>query len=323
MKKSKLVLLATLLALAAFPALAQVNDTYVIPAVANSQGGFGTRWMTRLSIFNPQLEYPLVVSVSYVPSGGLQGSEVLITIPENSLYYSDNALDDLFDRSGGGSFLVATFPEDNPGVPDDVIARAFLVTSDTYNNDPDGTYGQTIAGIWTGLYDYEYDDYGISAVAHGIRNIASEGWRTNVGAVNLGRCNANLLVSVYDADGRTLANQIPLTLPPLGHIQQTLPVQVDNGSVEFIVDDPCATTNDYAIVFPYTSTIDQFSGDPAYQSPTLLAGAGGLYAKKLAINLQSPGRKVDLSKARDVRNSAQRLGQAALVHTTKGWKSAK
>lgn len=323
MKTSKAILLATLVALAAFPALAQVNDTYIIPAAANSQGGFGTRWLTRLSIFNPQLDYPLVVSVVYLPTGGATGSEVLVTIPENSLYYSDNALSDLFHVSGGGALLVATFPEDNPGVPDDVIARAFLVTSDTYNNDPGGTYGQTIPGIWTGLYDYEYDDYGISAVAHGIRNIASEGWRTNIGAVNLGRCNASLLVSVYDADGRTLANKIPMTLPPLGHIQQTLPVQVENGSVEVIVDDPCATTNDYAIVFPYVSTIDQFSGDPAYQTPTLLAGAGGLYAKKSSVNALAPGRKIDLAKARDARRDAHRLGQASLIHTAKGWQSAK
>ncbi|HYR27088.1 MAG TPA: hypothetical protein VEU30_01395, partial [Thermoanaerobaculia bacterium] len=110
-------LLLALLLLVAIPAAAQVNDTYVIPAAANSAGNFGTRWMTQFSVFNPQLDWPLVVSVTYIPTGGGRGIEELIEIPANSLAYSDNLLDDLFDVSGGGSLLVATFPEDNPNVP--------------------------------------------------------------------------------------------------------------------------------------------------------------------------------------------------------------
>ena len=42
----------------------------------------------------------------------------------------------------------------------------------------------------------------------------------------------------------------------LAHVQDSLPVQVDRGSVEFFVDD--ATKQ--AVVFPYISVIDQLSG---------------------------------------------------------------
>lgn len=322
MRTSKLLLAALLLA--SLPAAAQVNDTYVIPAAANVPGNFGTRWMTQFSVFNPQLDWPLVVSIVYIPTGGGKGIEELIELPPNSIAYSDNLLQDLFGVTGGGSLLVATFAEDNPRVPNDVLSRAFLVTSNTYNNSRNGTFGQTIPGVWTGLLDYDSD--GISSVAHGIRNISRLGWRTNIGAVNLGRCSVTLRVSVYDADGRRILNQSPFTVPPLGHIQDRLPVEVDSGSVEFFLDDPCANSNDnYAVVFPYTSTIDQLSGDPTYQYPTLLASPGSVFAKSPAaqamfrIDPLNVGKRIDSPYARGVRAQTERRGFARLMRTEKGW----
>lgn len=312
-------LLLALLLLAALPVAAQVNDTYVIPAAANVSGDFGTRWMTQFSVFNPQLDWPLVVSVVFIPTGGGQGIEELIELPANSLATSDNLLLDLFGIEGRGSLLVATFPEDNPKVPNDVISRAFLVTSNTYNNSKSGTFGQTIPGIWTGLLDYDTD--GISAIAHGIRHIARFGWRTNVGAVNLGRCSVTLRVSVYDADGHRILNQAPFTIPPLAHMQDRLPIEVDSGTVEFFLDDPCSTSNDnYAVVFPYTSTIDALSGDPTYQSPTLLASPGSIFSKSgFTLDPANVGKKIGSAYARNVRALAEHRGTAKLVRTEKGW----
>jgi len=320
-KTSRLLILAMLLSLAALPALAQVNDTYVIPVSANQAGAFGTHWLTRFSIFNPHLDYPLTVSISFLPTGGSVGTEELVELPPNSLAYSDDLLGDLYDRTGSGALLVATFAEDNPTVADDVLSRSFLVTSDTYNNNPGGTYGQTIAGVWTGLLDYDYD--GISSVAHGIRN--SGAFRTNIGAVNLGRCSVNVLVNVYDADGNTILHQAPLTVPPLGHIQDRLPVAVERGSVEFFVSDPCSADDEkYAVVFPYTSTIDQHSGDPTYQQPALLASAGTLYGKQgQKIDPLALGKKIDSAYARNVRAGLERRGTARLTKTAEGWQITK
>jgi len=298
---------ALLFSIAALPLAAQVNDTYVVPAAANVPGGFGTRWQTRLSIFNPQTDYPLRVSVTFMPTGGGQGDEVLVDIPRNSVALWDNVLGTVFHRNETGALLVATFPEDNPGVPNDTLSRAFLVHSETFNNVQGGTYGQTIPGIWTGLMDYNFD--GVSAIAHGIRNIASQGWRTNVGAVNLGRNQVQLTLTVFDYDGKIVEDNIPFTIPPLGHMQDRLPVEVDRGSIEFKLVDPTQK----AVVFPYVSTIDQLSGDPTYQSPTLLASAKFLFGKSgLAKEaLLSPGRKIDVTFAREVRESAKHLGLVA------------
>jgi hypothetical protein len=317
----KLVLAATLLTLAALPLAAQVNDTYVIPVSGNVAGAFGTRWMTQFSIMNPHLDYPLTVSVTFIPTNGATGVEELVDLPKNASAFSDNILDDLFGiKSGSGALLVAAFPEDNPGVPNTALDLGFLVTSNTYNNASSGTYGQTVPGTWAGLMNYATD--GISAVAHGVRNIDRLGWRTNVGAVNLGRCSVDLELGIYDADGRTISRSVWAKIPPLAHFQQALPIQIDRASVEFFVKDPCANdSNRYAVVFPYVSTIDALSGDPTYQVPTLLASANVLFAKKLlAVESTSLGKKIDSTYARGVRATAQRLGKAMLQREESGYR---
>lgn len=319
MKTSRFFLVAALLCLASLPALAQVNDTYVIPASANAGGASSSHWRTRISLFNPQLEYPLVVRIVFLPTGGAthESDMIEVELPENSVTWSDNLLADAFGiTSGTGSLLIAAFAEDNPGVPDDVLSRGFLVSSDTYNTSSTGTFGQTIPGEWVGLLDYESDQ--ISSVAHGITHRGT--WRTNVGAVNLGRCNATLLVSVYDADGNQLLNQASMQLPPFGHLQMPLPVFVEKGSVEFFVDDPCAEDDDrYAVVFPYTSMIDSRTNDPSYQTPKLLASPGVLYAKGQKVDPHALGKKLTSAEARRVTAAANDRGRARLTRTSAGW----
>jgi hypothetical protein len=300
------------------PALAQVTDTYVIAAAANVRGNNNTRWMTQFSLFNPHLDYPLTISVTFLPTGGAIGEEKLIDLPANATFISDNILEDVFNTERSGSLLVATFPEDNPGVPDQTISRAFLVNSNTYNNAASGTYGQTIPGVWTGLMDYDTDE--ISGIAHGIDNSTRLKFRTNVGAVNLGRCGVTLRVSVYDTDGNTVLNRAPMYLPPLGHIQDRLPVGVEGGSVEFFVEDPCVLDDNlFAVVFPYTSTIDDLSGDPRYQTPTLLASPNVIYGKKGVVDSTKFGKKIDSAYARKVRANVNRLGKVNLVRSERGW----
>src|SRR5689334_6904120 len=77
----KKLVLAALLCIAAIPLAAQVNDTYIIPVSVNAPGAFGTRWMTQLSVMNPQLDHDLVVSFTYIPTNGLKGFEITVPVP--------------------------------------------------------------------------------------------------------------------------------------------------------------------------------------------------------------------------------------------------
>lgn len=331
MRTSKL-LLALILCCASVSAFAQITDTYVVTAAANAPGQNNTRWLTQLSIFNPHLDYPLTVSVTLLRTGGAPGVEKLIEIPANATFITDNVMADVFNTAGTGSMLLATFTEDNPQLPDDeIISRAFLTVSNTYNN-ADGTYGQTIPGVWTGLLDYDYDN--ISSIAHGIDNSQQLGFRTNVGAVNLGRCAITIFVSAYDANGDVVMRDEPFGVPPLAHWQSPLPEPLEGGSVEFLVHDPCSADDDrYAVVFPYTSTIDNISGDPRYQTPTLLASPGLIFGKKgngnakvsaaFLADTTKVGKKIDAAYARKVRANVTRDGKLNLVRGDRGWMVAK
>ena len=326
MRTSRLLLLLALICSLSIPAAAQLTDTYVIPAAANLSGGNNTRWLTQLSVFNPHTDYPLTVSVSFLPTGGAQGAEKLIELPPNATFVTDDVLGEVFNRVGGGSLLLAAFPEDNRGVGTDVIDLAFLVTSNTYNDAASGTYGQTIPGVWSGLLNFATDE--ISAIAHGIDNSPRLGFRTNIGAVNLGRCSVTVRVSAFDANGRKVLNDAPLRVPPLAHIQDRLPVLLEGGSVEFFVEDPCyADDEDFAVVFPYTSTIDDRSGDPRYQTPMLLATPNVIFGKKATtqkiVDPTQLGKKIDAQLARGIRGTTARLGTAQLVRGERGWQIAK
>ena len=317
---SKKLLLAAILCLAATPMFAQLSDTYVITAAANVAGSNNTRWLTQLSIFNPHFDYSLKVSMTLLPTGGATGPEKLITIPANSTFITDDVMRDVFNLAGSGGLLLATFPEDNPGVENSIVARSFLVTSNTYNDSANGTYGQTIPGVWTGLLDVDTDD--ITAIAHGIDNSSRLQFRTNIGAVNLGACSVTVFVNAFDADGNKVLNAAPLGVPPYAHIQDRLPVTLEGGSVEFYVQDPCASSDqNFAVVLPYTSTIDDLSGDPRYQTPVLLASPSLIFGKK-AQALADPtqiGKKIDTAYARKVVAKANRLGSVNLVRGERGW----
>lgn len=306
MSRSKLAVAVFALSLcSALPAAAQVYDTFVVPVVGNTSGAGGTRWGTQLSIFNPQ-QYALKVSLTFLPTGIEKGDEYLVSVPSNATFFSSNVINDVFRRSGTGALLVATFAQDNPGVPNGVVDRSFVVTTTTFNNASSGTFGQGIPGTLTGEMDFSLEK--VSAVATGIRNsgnVGSSGYRTNIGAVNTGRYGIRLLVSVYDAQGRIVANRIPFEIGPLSHFQDRLPISVDGGTVEFFIDDP----HQDAVVFPYASIVDNRSGDPVYVAPILLASPKYLYGNtKVKPTTTEIGKRIDPARARQIAESMQRRG---------------
>lgn len=304
--------LALLLFLAAAPLVAQVNDTYVIPAVGNLRGDGNTRWMTEIHVFNPQ-RHALVVTAVYLPSyEGFGDPPVPVSfefdVAANSTAWSPNILEDLFKTTGRGALLLTVLPEENPGVPNNVLARSFVVTTRTYNNASSGTFGQAIPGVFVGLQDYDTDE--ISAIATGIRNFGYagfNGFRTNIGAANLGRYSATLYITVFDEQGNVVRENVPFVIPPQGHIQERLPWDVDHGSIEFYVDDP----RQDAVVMAYASVVDNRSGDSVYVNPILLASARTVYPKGAAAPAEV-GKKITIDDARAILAKAQRRGKAEL-----------
>lgn len=292
------------------PAVAQVNDTYVVPVVGLTAGEGGTTWNSSVYVFNPQ-PYTLNISITLLPRFGEVGDEILLELPANMTAVTDNILGEWFETSGSGSLLFATFEEDNPDVENSVIARSFLVRSRTFNTGGSGgTFGQGIPGTFVALLDD-----GISSIAEGVRNIGTpglNGFRTNIGAVNLGRETADLLVVVYDEDGNVVGDTFdnPLKFPvhPFAFDQSRLPVSGENLTLEFFLDDPSGE----AAVFPYVSIVDNRSGDAVYVEPRLLATGDILYkggmSMKGAVVESAKTRFLDIERARTVRERSIRTG---------------
>ncbi len=293
-----------------FPAAAQINDTFVVPVVGLTAGAGSTTWTSSVYVFNPQ-PYTLNVSVTFLPRFGEIGEELLLEIPANATGVTSNVLGEWFETSGAGSLLFATFPEDNPGVEDSVVARSFLVRSRAFNTGGSGgTYGQGIPGTYVALLDD-----GISSIVEGVRNSGTpgiSGFRTNVGAVNLGDETAWLLVVAYDEFGNVVDDSLnhPKEFPvhPYAFDQSPLPFAGTNLTLEFFLDDPSGE----AAVFPYVSIVDNRSGDATYVEPRLLATGDILYKGGIAMKgafLQAPeSRYLDLDRARTVRERAVRIG---------------
>lgn len=289
MTNSRYIVSIVLLLFLCIPAAAQVNDTHVIPIVGLTDGAGGTKWTSSVHVFNPQT-YPLNISITYLPTHGEIGEEVLLELGPNQTAVTEDVLGDWFATSGTGSLLFATFRADNPTVEDSVVARSFLVRSRAYNTGgANGSYGQGVPSTWIGLLDD-----GISSIAEGVTNVGNagfSGFRTNVGAVNLGDETIFLLVVVYDEDGAVVGNTLnqPLefTVHPFAHEQQRLPISGQRLTLEFFLDDPSGE----AVVFPYVSVVDNRSGDGTYIEPKLLATGDILYKGK-------PGAK-DSARASD------------------------
>ena len=72
-----------------------------------------------------------------------------------------------------------------------------------------------------------------------------------------------------------------------------------------------------AVVFAYSSTIDQLSGDPTYQSPVLLADPKTIFAKKMTADV---GKSIDNARAKSIRDASMSLGQAQLVRDASGYR---
>ncbi len=299
----------SLLFLFSFSATAQLSDVYVLPAMGNTPGAGGTFWVNDFHVMNPQL-YPLKVTLTYIPTGFGQAKSFTLTINSNETQWAENILGEFAVSNATGSLLVWVDPEDNPTVPDDPASLGVVVASRSFNDRSTGTVGQGVPGAMTGLADYDLDK--ISAIATGVNNwgtVGIDGFRTNVGGVNLSDVSTTLWVSVINDAGTEVARH-PFTINPGTHYQELLPTTIEHGTLEFWVQFPNDYTPSFAdLVIPYASIVDNRTGDPTYLNPTLLAVPGVLWSKQGAAQVRTPAR-VSADAVRRVVERSAKLGDA-------------
>ncbi len=229
------------------PALYRFDlETFYVPAAAHKTGVAGTQWVTDLTIHN-RAEVGASFSVDLLPKRQDNSAPETVSFslePFSSVGY-DDALDGLFDFSGTAALRVRATRGD------------LVVGSRTYNDQPEGTYGQFIAGF--------PEDEALLMGGQGLLIGLSHGadYRTNIGFASACGAPISVNVTLYAADGAQLG-QATVELAPYSYEQVTdifadfSTTDVEHGFAVVESSSPGAW------YFAYASVIDNRTGDATY-----------------------------------------------------------
>jgi N-acyl-D-amino-acid deacylase len=209
-----------------------------IPVVAHSDGVGGSAWRSDVGLLNRS---PLTnrIRLRY-RHGFFQFEDREIELAPGAAVMVVDVVDQL-GESGAGALQVFS-------------SEPLTVTSRTYNQTPDGSYGQFLDGVTAtgGL------EQGESAVLVHLREDAS--FRTNIGIHNQWRRSARVEIALYAADGSRTAS-FTERIPPQTTVQINRP---------FTTIGHTDVTSGYAVVkvlsgqdvYVYGSVVDNRTDDP-------------------------------------------------------------
>ena len=173
-------------------------NLFLVPAAAHVAGASGTSWRTDLAIHNPSSYNAAHLMLALLKSG--QGNSdftpVEREIPANTSVEMEDTVLSLFGHDGSGAILIQS---DSPDL---------IITSRTYNDQPQGTYGQFVPAA-------READLGGGRL---IQLTENNDYRTNVGLASLSELEQTVALDLCDAAG-ALLGQVQVPLPPLGHVQ--------------------------------------------------------------------------------------------------------
>jgi len=209
-----------------------------IPAVAHSQGVGDSIWRSDVGLLNRSPRTNAVRLRYY--DGWVPFESELALAPGESRVISDVV--GSFGRDGSGPFQVFS-------------SEALTVTSRTYNQSSDGTFGQSMHGVTAtgGL------ESGESVVLMQLRE--DEIARTNIGVCNLWPRRAKVDVKLYDDDGALVLDDT-WTVAPLHTLQLNRPFRTFAGHVDIESGYAVITVRSGQDIYVYGSVIDNITDDP-------------------------------------------------------------
>jgi hypothetical protein len=237
------------LALLLTPGIASAQTLYV-PASANVEGANQTRWRTDLQL-KALGDEPATCTLELLKSRRDNSDPVAIevTIGVGESLRLANVIESEFAFTGTAALRITP------------TEGAVAVTSRTFNDDPAGTYGQTVPAVAEG-----------DGVGHGSQaNLIllsrspdpSTGFRSNIGVVNLEGTTIEIEIDLHRADG-TAVDTIVLTLKP-SEFRQINDVFEAAGATD--IDDGYAvvrTASEGGRFIAYASVVDNASGDAVF-----------------------------------------------------------
>lgn len=234
---------------------------WAVAAAANVSGTEGTSWVTDVVLHNPDA-FDAEAGLRFLEDGldNSLAEAVPITVPAFASLRLVDIISATFGRSETtGAILVNS----NKGL---------LVTSRTYNDAEQGTYGQYIPGV-------PRDQWitGSDAVVL-LQLTGTADFRTNIGVANLGDEPLEAQVELFSADASSLGTFF-ISLPAWSY-EQVNEVFANGAPVEdgYAV---ISAMSESAAYLTYASVVDDSSGDPEFIAP-VTQSAEALYVPAAA-----------------------------------------
>lgn len=225
-------------------------QTLYIPAAAYADGANQTTWRTDLQV-KAVADTPATFTIDLLKTG-MDNSEPMTierTLAAGESLRFGNVLETEFGFAGTSALRITA------------TDGGILATSRTYNDDPGGTYGQTVPAV----AGSDAFGFGRDATLIQLSRSAdpSAGFRTNIGFINTVGSSTAIEVDVYEADGTHLGS-ITRNLPPFGHRQINdvfHAVGADNVPDGYAI---VGTPSEDGRFIAYASVVDNGSGDAVF-----------------------------------------------------------
>jgi len=226
-----------------FGVAAPVN--FGIPVVASNPGAHGTMWRSDVSVVS-RAEQAVQIEANFVPAE--PGSEIIVRdlqVPARSALELADIVRTTFETTGSGWIELVSSA---PGV---------AVFSRTYNDDPSGTYGQSVPTL---IPDDEILLGGDVAVLAGLSS--ADGFRTNLGITSFSPFDITVTVRAFRDDGE-LIGELDVVVPRSRFVQVE---RLLSEAFGFTGTAWATLTCDGSGVMyvAHASVIDGASGDPIY-----------------------------------------------------------
>ena len=212
-----------------------------VPAVVHTPGAAGTQWRTDVAAFNPSSQ-PAQVRLTLLADDD-ELVETTTIAPFSSTEWTDMAV----------SLFGAAASDSTSGILHVAAEHRLLITSRTYNQGAEGTYGQYLPALTAAD--------GFSAVGYLLQLESSADFRCNLGLVNLANTAQDVRITLYDATGAAVGRQHTETVQPGAWVQiNEVFDDLDAGSVASGFAELELVAGD-GPVWAYASVVDNATGD--------------------------------------------------------------
>ena len=253
---------ASTLATSAAARLVAADQTVYIPATAHLSGAAGTNWRTDLELHNPGASsVSIAVALLERDHDNSSPRSTTMSVGAGRSVRYDDVLQGLFSYSGAAALRLTTSGGD------------LLVTSRTYNDQPQGTYGQLVPAFAESEAFTRQDPAYLIQLSQSTSD--TQGFRTNIGLLNLSDGTFLTRVRLFASGGTELGTVTTwldsYEFKQLDKIFQTVTSQEIADGYALV---EAQFTDGSERFLAYASVIDNRTGDPVFL-PALRTPAGG------------------------------------------------